>query len=179
VTSSTTYDIHSGAGTTAPTDASPTNQAAYAVVQFSINAGASTHLHYYIDGVLFERIADTGWPYNLQPTSITRSTDTATVTLTAHGLSTDDWVTIKGATAEEYNGVFQITKTGDNTFTYTSSELSAGAPATPATGYPITVTLAIIQGKTDASGQISATRSYSPDNQPITGRVRLIKEVQP
>ena len=63
--------------------------------------------------------------------SITRSSTTATVTTSIdHEYSTGDYIVISGATQTEYNGVFQITVTGDTTFTYTVS----GSPATPATG---------------------------------------------
>ena len=64
-------------------------------------------------------------------TSITRTSNTATVTTTsAHGLSTNDWVTISSAVETDYNGRFKITKTGASTFTYTV----ANTPSTPATG---------------------------------------------
>ena len=64
-------------------------------------------------------------------TSITRVSSTATVTTgAAHGLASNDWVTIAGAVETEYNGTFQVTVTGGSTFTYTVS----GTPATPATG---------------------------------------------
>lgn len=63
-------------------------------------------------------------------TSITRSGSTATVTCTAHGYSTGNKAAIAGATQSEYNGVFTITVTGANTFTY----IVSGTPATPATG---------------------------------------------
>ncbi len=64
-------------------------------------------------------------------TSITRASQTATVTTTApHGLASNDWALMAGATQPEYNGVFQITVTGASTFTYTVT----GTPATPATG---------------------------------------------
>lgn len=64
-------------------------------------------------------------------TSITRSSTTATVTTTgAHGLSTNDRVAIEGAVETDYNGDYDITVTGANTFTYTV----ANSPTTPATG---------------------------------------------
>jgi len=98
--------------------------------------------------------------------SITRSGSTATVTHTAHGLSTGDKVLILGAAQIEYNNVHSITVTDPNTYTYTVS----GSPATPATGTP-TSTFIAISGLTNVSGQISATRVYA-DDQPISGRVR-------
>jgi hypothetical protein len=70
--------------------------------------------------------------------SITNVTTTATVTLTGHGFATNDWVIIKGVSTTNpldayYNGEFQVTNTGPNTFTYVMS----GTPATsPAPGSP-------------------------------------------
>jgi hypothetical protein len=64
-------------------------------------------------------------------TSITSSTTTATVTTTAaHGLATNQWVKIAGATQTAYNGNYQITVTGASTFTY----VFAGSGTSPATG---------------------------------------------
>jgi len=64
--------------------------------------------------------------------SITRSSSTATVTTAAsHGYSTDDWITIAGASESGYNGTFQITKTAATTFTY---DLGTLTPSTPASG---------------------------------------------
>lgn len=105
-------------------------------------------------------------PYQESVTSITRSGSTATVTHTAHGLVTSQYVWIVGANEAEYNGVFQVTVTGVNTYTYTVS----GTPATPATG-TITATGVIINGTTNGSGVISYTRAYSA-NQTVQGRVR-------
>jgi len=55
---------------------------------------------------------------------------TATVTTaTAHGLVTNNQVTVSGATPTEFNGTYRITVTGANSFTY----VMATAPATNAT----------------------------------------------
>lgn len=63
--------------------------------------------------------------------SITRSTNTATVTTsTAHGFSNGASIEIGGAVEGDYNGLYTITVTGANTFTYTVSN----SPTTPATG---------------------------------------------
>ncbi len=63
--------------------------------------------------------------------SITRAGDTATVTTsTSHGLSTDQWVLIEGASPTNYNGVYRVTVTGGTTFTYDVM----GEPSTPASG---------------------------------------------
>lgn len=61
---------------------------------------------------------------------ITRSGSTATVTLSAHGFSNGDEITITGATQTAYNGSFVISNVSTNTFDYTVT----GTPATPATG---------------------------------------------
>jgi hypothetical protein len=64
--------------------------------------------------------------------SITRSSATATVTTSSsHGYSSEDWITIAGATQTDYNGSFRITKTAATTFTY---DLGTLTPATPASG---------------------------------------------
>src|ERR1051326_122456 len=68
---------------------------------------------------------------NTASASITRSSSTATVTSTAHGLSVGDKVKISGADQTEYNGTQTIvTVPTSDTFTFTVS----GTPASPATG---------------------------------------------
>ena len=61
---------------------------------------------------------------------ITASDGVATVALTAHGFSDGDPVTIAGANQSAYNGTFNITYIGPNSFSY----LVSGSPASPATG---------------------------------------------
>jgi hypothetical protein len=108
-----------------------------------------------------------GKPYQAS-VSIASSGTTATVTHTGHGLSTNDWVDINGATNDElYNGTFQITVTGTNTYTYTMSGTPSASPATGST----TSTFVVIMGTTDVDGDISATYSWTSD-QPVAGRVR-------
>lgn len=58
-------------------------------------------------------------------TNLTQSGGTATATSTAHPYETGDYVTIVSA-GGNYNGTFQVTKTGANTFTFPIS----GSPAT-------------------------------------------------
>src|SRR5713101_5722881 len=60
-------------------------------------------------------------------TSITRSGSIATVTATAHGASTGQNVTIKGAAQAPYNGTEPITVLTANTFTYVVN----GEPTSP------------------------------------------------
>lgn len=99
--------------------------------------------------------------------SITRSGSTATVTHTAHGLATNDWVIVRGAAQGEYNGDKQITVTGTDTYTYTVS----GTPTTPATG-TITSTYRILNTTTDGSGVAENAGFVFTGSQPIVGAVR-------
>lgn len=114
--------------------------------------------------------ADSGgiYPSAAAVTSITSASTTATVTTTAaHGLATSDQVVIRGATQEEYNGVYTVTVTGASTFTYTF----AGSGTSPATG-TITTTWVMFEGDlTNASGIVSDSRTFS-GSQPIVGWAR-------
>jgi len=106
------------------------------------------------------------YPYQ-DSISITGSGTTATVTHTGHGMATNDYVIISGVTNDDdYNGVFQITKISDNSYSYTADDtLEASASGTPI------ATFAVIHGLTSASGYIKDTRTWSA-NQSITGWVR-------
>lgn len=104
-------------------------------------------------------------PYQ-KSTTITRSGSTATASCTSHGLVTNDYAVVKGANESEYNGVFQVTRIDDNSFSYTVS----GTPTTPATG-TITTTGVALYGLTNASGIVSTTRSYT-SSQPVAGNAR-------
>ena len=82
--------------------------------------------------------------------SITYSGTTATVTTAAaHGYYTGDQVRIAGATPTQYDGVFNISVSGTNTFTYTM----ASAPTSNAAG---TMTAVLIPVSTVNSRTISA-----------------------
>ena len=85
-------------------------------------------------------------------TSITFITTTATlITNSPHGLSTNDYVTIAGASPAQYNGTYSITVTGASTFTY----VMASTPATNATSvgtYYANLWLAIGGGATGSGG---------------------------
>ena len=98
--------------------------------------------------------------------TITRSATTATVSHTAHGMANNDWVWISGADQPEYNGPHQITNVSANAYDYTVS----GSPTSPATG-TITATGVVISALTNASGQVSASASYSV-NQPVRVHIR-------
>ncbi len=116
--------------------------------------------------VLIEVTDGSNFPYQ-DSVSIIGSGTTATVTHTAHGLSTGDNVVIRGANEDVYNGVYAITVTGVDNYTYTTSETIG---TTPATG-TITSTFVIIHALTDVLGDVSDTRVFGA-NQPFTGRVR-------
>jgi hypothetical protein len=112
--------------------------------------------------------ANTGGPKPYQASvGLTRSGSTVTVAHTGHGLSTNDWVVIAGANEWDYNGVWQITVTGVDAYTF---NIGSKTPSSPATGSPV-ATFAPIHGLTNSSGIISDTRTYA-SNQPIYGRVR-------
>ena len=85
-------------------------------------------------------------------TSITFITTSATLTTNSpHGLSTNDYVTIVGASPAQYNGTYSITVTGASTFTY----VMASTPATNATSvgtYYANLWLAIGGGATGSGG---------------------------
>lgn len=116
---------------------------------------------------VFLKASDGTGPFPYQESvSITRSGSTATVTHTGHGLATNDKVAIEGANQQEYNGVYQITVSDANTYTYTVS----GTPTSPATGTIIS-TYTALEGLTDVNGEISASRAFSTD-QPVTGWAR-------
>ncbi len=104
-----------------------------------------------------------GYPY-LGACTVSVTTTTATVTHTAHGLATNDWVHMRGMNEPGYNGIKQIIKINDNSYSYTV--VNDGA----ATGTS-TSTFVVIFGTTNASGFISATYSYTA-NQPVSGKIR-------
>ena len=100
--------------------------------------------------------------------TITGSGTTATVAHTAHGMITGDYVIIAGVTNDDtYNGQYQVTVTGVNSYTYTTNETINISTASGT----ITSTFAVISGLSDVDGEITDTRSWSV-NQPISGRVR-------
>jgi hypothetical protein len=86
-----------------------------------------------------------GWSI-VTPTSITRASAVATVTLpSAVNWQSGSSVTVAGAAQTEYNGTFVITVTAPTTVTYAVT----GTPATPATG-----TITIKGGRTTVPGVV-------------------------
>jgi hypothetical protein len=111
--------------------------------------------------------ATSGGPFPAGATvTITNSGTTATVTHTSHGLANNDKVLIKGASHPANRGVFSITVTNANTYTYTM----ASAPGSNPTG-TITSTFVVLSGLTNAQGQLTMSRVF-PSDQPITGWAR-------
>lgn len=98
--------------------------------------------------------------------SITQSGGTATVAHTGHGLSTDQYVVIRGASPNDYNKVAQITVTGVDAYTYA---VNSGA-SSPATGSPVSSAV-IISALSSGAGLVSDTRTFS-SNQPFKGWAR-------
>ena len=89
--------------------------------------------------------------------SLSRSGSTVTVTHNGHGLATDQWVEIEGADPTDYNGIWQITKIDDNSYSYQITTTPVADTGTPLS------TAIIVNGQTDVSGQISDSRSYTAD----------------
>lgn len=107
-----------------------------------------------------------GYPFE-DSVTITQSSGTATVTHTAHGLATNDYVVIRGGQPDGYNKAAQITVSDANTYTYSvDSGLSSPATASPVSSY------APISGLTNASGQISSSKTW-PASQGLKGWARL------
>jgi len=97
-------------------------------------------------------------------TSLSQAAGVATCTTTAvHGLTTGDKVVIRGAQPDEYNKTATVTVTSTTVFTFSIDS----ATTSPATGTPV-VSFVILQGLTNASGIISATRTWGA-NQVVKG----------
>jgi hypothetical protein len=75
-------------------------------------------------------------------------------------------VVIRGASLDANIGVFSITVTGTNSYTYTMGS----SPGSNPTG-TITSTFVILNGTTNVSGEISMSRVFA-SNQPCVGRIR-------
>jgi len=104
------------------------------------------------------------FPFEESVTIVNAST-TATVTHTGHGMLTNDKVLIQGASLWQNNGIFSITRTSDNEYTYTLPE----APGSSPTG-TIIATFVAVYGTTTL-GVLTASRVYSSD-QLVTGWAR-------
>jgi hypothetical protein len=119
-----------------------------------------------VTNTFLQATSGTGLPV-AQATTIVNSGTTATATTTGvHGLVTNDKVNIAGASHVANNGVFTVTVTGTNTFTYTMGS----APGSSPTG-TITTSFVFLYGATNGSGFISASRAL-PGDFGVTGWAR-------
>ncbi len=102
--------------------------------------------------------------------TIARSGTVATVTHTAHGLNSNEYVNLQGITntlnSKDNWGAKQITWISVNSYSYVT--LDEGDTVYTGT---IKATGATIYGTTDANGDISTSRTYALD-QPLKGRIR-------
>lgn len=89
--------------------------------------------------------------------SLTRSGMTATVTSTGHGYSTNNWVVMVGADQHKYNGVYKITVSDGNTFTYTLDEKPTKKTATGSIKCYLTTKSIGITNITATSGEVVVT----------------------
>lgn len=106
-------------------------------------------------------------PFPYQETvTITNSGTTATVSHTGHGMDTNDYVKIEGASHLQNNGIHQITKISDDSYSYVMSS----APGSDPTG-TIKSTFVALYGLSNSSGIVSTTRVYSSD-QNVSGWAR-------
>lgn len=106
-----------------------------------------------------------GFPFE-DAVTITQAAGTATVSHTAHGLATNDYIVIRGAQPDGYNKVAQITSTGANSYTYS---VDAGL-SSPATGSPV-ASYAAVSGLTNGSGVAESSKTW-PASQGLKGWAR-------
>lgn len=88
------------------------------------------YAYYKVGDVIYLIPTPTAAPTAHSVTSIISSGTTCTVTQTAHGFVTNDYVTIAGAVETAYNGKFQITYLTADTYKYTSLSTPSATPAT-------------------------------------------------
>lgn len=118
------------------------------------------------DAVVLLKAVVAGGPFPANATvTIVNTGTSANVAHTSHGMATGDKVLIDGASHWQNNGVFTITKTNDNYYSYTMPE----APGSDPTG-TIKATFVALFGNT-SSGTLTTSRTYSA-NQAVTGWVR-------
>jgi hypothetical protein len=117
--------------------------------------------------VVMVKAANATGPFPFEESvTITNSGTTATVAHTGHGMADNDKVLIAGASHLANNGIFSITVTGADEYTYTMGSTPGSNP----TGTIISTYVALF-GTTDVNGQITMSRVFSAD-QPVTGWAR-------
>ena len=116
--------------------------------------------------VLLRASSGTGpFPYD-DTVTIVNSGTTATVDHTAHAMATTDKIQISGASHSANNGIFSITVSDVDTYTYTMLSTPGSSP----TG-TIKATFVALSGLTDGNGELTTSRVYSSD-QPVSGHGR-------
>jgi hypothetical protein len=110
------------------------------------------------DGTRWFYVATTTTASTISSIARTSPSATATVTTaTAHGLVTNNRVTITGASESTFNGTFVITVTGSNTFTYTSTGTST---VTSVTGAYTTIGITGVNSNTFINVNLFKNRLY-------------------
>ena len=110
------------------------------------------------DGSNWFTVATTTTAASISSIARTSPSATATVTTaTAHGLVTNNRVTISGASESTFNGTFVITRTGANTFTYTSTGTST---VTSVTGTYTTIGITGVDSSTFINVNLFKNRLY-------------------
>lgn len=171
-TSAATYTINVSAGATVPSvrkGAGMTGNVNIVAGAVSITVNTVTAAGDSVETRVFIETATGGGGGSLpfeDSVSIARVTTTATVTHTAHGLSSGDKVVIRGAEQNEYVGIKTISNVTTNTYDFTVS----GTPTTPATG-TIVSSFVFISGTTTSGSITSTARTLSVD-QPVKGTAR-------
>jgi hypothetical protein len=110
------------------------------------------------DGSAWFYVATTTTAATINTIVRTSPSSTATVTTaTAHGLVTNNRVTISGASESTFNGTFVITVTGANTYTYTSTGTST---VTSVTGSYTTIGITGVDSSTFINVNLFKNRLY-------------------
>jgi len=117
--------------------------------------------------VIIRAITGGGLPVNASVT-ITRVTTVATVAHTAHGMIVGDKFDLDGITDKVGDNTVQTIVTVPNANSYTYTTTNSGSTSYTGT---ITSTFVALDGVTDASGDLSASRVYGTA-QPIKGVAR-------
>lgn len=117
--------------------------------------------------VLLQAKDDTGdFPFEFTVGGIVNSGTLATVTHTAHGMASNDYVRIEGASHLANNGVFLITYISTSSYSYTMLSTPGSSP----TG-TIKATFVALYGLSNSSGIVTTSREYGTD-QPVVGWAR-------
>ena len=137
-------------------------------VTVSVNAKSiSNNTNIEAARVLLEPADNTGpLPWKESVTIVSTGT-TASVTHSAHGMTSGSKVKIRGANESAYNGVFVISNVATGSYDYTMSS----DPVDTATG-TIVATAVILDGNTNASGILEDTAFNYTAEQNVAGRIR-------